>query len=219
MATLLLRLAAPLQAWGANSKFEIRNTEREPTKSGVIGLLAAALGRSREDSMTDLCQLRFGIRVDQEGKLLRDFHMAKSKKDSYVTNRYYLSDAIFLVALETENTELLKEIDYSLNHPAYPLFLGRRSCPPSFPLNLGIYDMSMLECLKQYPSLVPEWSKKKGKNCRIIYDDMGMGIRTSRCRDIPISFSQKHRQHGYRLVAEEQIAVLQKEHDPMQKLR
>ena len=44
MATLLLRLAAPLQAWGADSKFETRKTAREPTKSGVIGLLAAALG-------------------------------------------------------------------------------------------------------------------------------------------------------------------------------
>ena len=28
MATLLLRLAAPLQAWGADSKFETRKTGR-----------------------------------------------------------------------------------------------------------------------------------------------------------------------------------------------
>ena len=50
MATLLLRLAAPLQAWGADSKFETRKTGREPTKSGVIGLLAAALGLRRDES-------------------------------------------------------------------------------------------------------------------------------------------------------------------------
>ena len=49
MATMLLRLAAPLQAWGVDSKFEIRKTNREPTKSGVLGLLAAALGLRRED--------------------------------------------------------------------------------------------------------------------------------------------------------------------------
>ena len=48
MATLLLRLAAPLQSWGADSKFEVRKTNREPTKSGVLGLLAAALGYRRE---------------------------------------------------------------------------------------------------------------------------------------------------------------------------
>ena len=50
MATLLLRLAAPLQAWGADSKFETRKTGREPTKSGVVGLLAAALGLRRVGS-------------------------------------------------------------------------------------------------------------------------------------------------------------------------
>ena len=50
MATLLLRLAAPMQAWGCGSKFDTRRTNREPTKSGVVGLLAAALGIRREQS-------------------------------------------------------------------------------------------------------------------------------------------------------------------------
>ena len=76
MSTLLLRLAAPIQSWGNDSRFEVRRTGKEPTKSGVIGLLAAALGRSRADSLDDLCSLRFGVRVDQEGQLLRDFHTA-----------------------------------------------------------------------------------------------------------------------------------------------
>ena len=49
MATLLLRLAAPLQSWGMDSKFETRKTNREPTKSGVVGLLAAALGIRRDE--------------------------------------------------------------------------------------------------------------------------------------------------------------------------
>ena len=44
MAVLMLRLAAPMQSWGTDSKFEVRKTNREPTKSGVVGLLAAALG-------------------------------------------------------------------------------------------------------------------------------------------------------------------------------
>ena len=78
MATLLLRLAAPLQSWGADSKFETRKTEREPTKSGVIGLLAAALGLRRDDDagLQPLCGLRFGVRIDREGELLVDFHTA-----------------------------------------------------------------------------------------------------------------------------------------------
>src|SRR5690554_5614048 len=99
MSTLLLRLAAPMQGWGVDT-FERRGTERIPTKSGVVGLLASALGRRRNESIDDLTKLRFGVRVDREGTLLRDFHTARSQKSAYVTIRYYLSDAVFLVGLE-----------------------------------------------------------------------------------------------------------------------
>lgn len=82
MATLLLRLAAPLQSWGMDSKFETRKTNREPTKSGVVGLLAAALGIGREEpeKLIPLNQLRFGVRVDQEGDFLVDYHVARKEK-------------------------------------------------------------------------------------------------------------------------------------------
>ena len=65
MATLLLRLAAPLQSWGADSKFETRKTNREPTKSGIIGLLAAALGLRRDDAagLARLNGLHFAVRA------------------------------------------------------------------------------------------------------------------------------------------------------------
>ena len=78
MSTLILRLAAPMQAWGADSKYNERRTCREPTKSGVIGLLAAALGCRRDDTETlaRLSTLRFGVRADREGTSLRDFQMA-----------------------------------------------------------------------------------------------------------------------------------------------
>ena len=106
MATLLLRLAAPLQAWGADSKFETRKTGREPTKSGVIGLLAAALGlrRDEREALLRLTGLRFGVRVEREGQLLVDYHTAKTQdeKTSYVTYRHYLQDAVFLAGIESE---------------------------------------------------------------------------------------------------------------------
>ncbi|HAG14490.1 MAG TPA: type I-E CRISPR-associated protein Cas5/CasD, partial [Ruminococcus sp.] len=116
MSTLLLRLAAPLQSWGDSAKFEIRSTGREPTKSGVIGLLAAALGISREDkeALQQLNALRFGIRADREGKLLRDFHTARDAKTAYVTYRDYLSDAVFLSGLESDNDAFLQKLNYAL---------------------------------------------------------------------------------------------------------
>ena len=135
MATLLLRLAAPLQAWGADSKFETRKTNREPTKSGVIGLLAAALGLRRDESegLARLTGLRFGVRVEREGQLLVDYHTAKTQdeKNSYVTYRHYLQDAVFLAGLESEDAALLQQLQDALQHPAFPLYLGRRSCPPA----------------------------------------------------------------------------------------
>ena len=95
MSTLLLRLAGPMQSWGTDSKFDVRRTGREPSKSGVIGLVAAALGIARQDrqALQTLNSLRFGVRVDREGALLRDFHTARPEKGTpYVTYRYYLSD-------------------------------------------------------------------------------------------------------------------------------
>src|SRR5258706_11213757 len=76
MSTLLLRLAAPMQSWGTQSRFVVRDTGLEPSKSGVIGLLCAALGRPREAPMEDLARLRMGVRVDREGVMQTDYHTA-----------------------------------------------------------------------------------------------------------------------------------------------
>ncbi|MFQ5421285.1 MAG: type I-E CRISPR-associated protein Cas5/CasD, partial [Anaerolineae bacterium] len=72
MPTLLLRCVAPLQAWDTQSNFGVRTTGREPSKSGIIGLLCAALGRPRAEPVADLAALKMGVRVDQEGRILRD---------------------------------------------------------------------------------------------------------------------------------------------------
>ena len=76
MTVLLLRLAGPLQAWGVKSKFSIRATELAPTKSGILGMLAAAVGRRRTDPVEDLLTLGFGVRKDQPGTVIRDLHTA-----------------------------------------------------------------------------------------------------------------------------------------------
>lgn len=202
MATLLLRLAAPLQSWGDESKFEVRRTMSFPTKSGVIGMLAAALGYSREDSLDELNKLKFGVRVDREGKLVRDFHIAIGEKP-YITNRYYLSDAIFLVGLESNNGDFLNTIENALKNPAFPLFLGRRSCPPTMPFLLGIRDVNLMTALKNEQWLLEEWRQKcicDKSECklRIIADsDDSDGIVI---RDVPVSFSPVHRKFGWRKV-------------------
>lgn len=204
MSTLLLRLAAPLQSWGVDAKFNRRGTERIPTKSGVVGLIAAALGRRRNESIDDLQVLRFGVRVDREGALLRDYHTAKSKEAAYVTHRYYLSDAVFLVALEGDY-KFLSDIEYALKSPVFPLSLGRRSCPPEGRVSLGIRDKTLLEALRDEPWLVSDWAKKKEVpqvHLRIVTDAGEEDTATYFQRDVPLSFNQLHRRFGFRRVFE-----------------
>jgi CRISPR system Cascade subunit CasD len=230
MSTLLLRLTAPLQSWGVDSKFDRRGTQRAPTKSGVIGLIAAGLGRRRDESVEDLAALRFGVRIDQEGTLLRDYHTVKSSTTSYVTHRYYLSDAIFLVGLEGDEA-LLAKIEDALQRPAFPLFLGRRSCPPEGKISLGIRSgKSLLESLREEPWLLadrPRSRKAAQVRLRIIVD-AGEKDAAFLQRDIPLSFSQVHRQFGFRRVYEPNALVIQHpgahekekptEHDPILEL-
>lgn len=203
MSTLLLRLAAPLQSWGVDAKFDRRGTERAPTKSGVIGLIAAALGRRRNDSIEDLQTLRFGVRIDQAGTLLRDYHTAKSKESAYVTNRYYLADAVFLVGLEGDPV-LLADIEYALHYPVFPLFLGRRSCPPEGPVSLGVrVNKTLVEALQEEAWLIRPISRSADKPSlplRLQIDATDKDVDVSFVRDVPLSFDQTHRQYGYRRV-------------------
>ena len=227
MATLLLRLAAPLQSWGADSKFDTRRTGREPTKSGVIGLLAAALG-IRRDADAEIqalsAALHFGVRVDREGELLRDFHMAHSKKTSYLTNRYYLSDAVFLVGLESDDAALLAKLEDALHHPAFPLFLGRRSCPPTPPLSLGVRDGELLTVLREEPRIPHEG--KPTRSIRIVTDGIPGERNTGIQRDVPVSFDPRCRrfadravtQWGFVALPDETASYSFTEHDPMSEL-
>lgn len=221
MSVLLLRFAAPLQAWGSSSKFDIRTTEREPTKSGVIGMIASALGIQRnaenaDDELKKLNEMRFGVRVEKEGKLIKDFHMVRKIENrkmtaSYITDRYYLSDAVFLVAIESDDTELLKKIESALQRPVYPLFLGRRSCPPTLPVVYGMRDSELTEILRNEPPLIQDSKNKSAM--RIVYDTLSDGTVV---RDCPVSFSQLHRQYGFRMKKEEILMLY--EHDPMNEL-
>ncbi len=225
MAVLLLRFAAPLQSWGADSKFETRRTSREPTKSAVIGMLASAIGLKRDqtEELEVLNKLHFGVRVDKEGELLVDFHTAKNpekRNADYVTYRHYLQDAVFLVGIECEDAEMLETLKQALEQPAFPLYLGRRSCPPTLPLLLGIRQGSLLEIL-QKESLLREGGDVGA--LRIVMDADPGEHGSAVLKDVPLSFDPKYRQYGYRsakevYVRKEASASNDTEHDPLSEL-
>lgn len=125
---LLLRMEGPMQSWGLRSRWDVRDTGHEPTKSGVIGLIGCAMGLSRGEPELERIDrgFLFGVRIDRPGIISTDYHTvtgyhrtaagdfkhsgssgkAKSltKAQEYgestiVSQRDYLHDSAFLVAL------------------------------------------------------------------------------------------------------------------------
>jgi CRISPR system Cascade subunit CasD len=138
--TLLLRLEGPMQSWGYRSRFDYRDTALEPTRSGVIGLICAAMGIARGEDISRFDVIRMGVRVDKYGRPERDYHTALnvikadgSGTDTVVSYRDYLADAAFTVGLQAEDKALLEEIDQALRDPRWVLFLGRKAFPLSAP--------------------------------------------------------------------------------------
>jgi len=209
MDTLLIRLIGPQQAWGVQSAGENRDTGREPSKSGVIGLLCAAMGRPRQQPLEDLNALRMGVRVEREGNLESDYQtihrinwVGESSPGS-ISTRYYLSGAAFLVGLEGD-LALLERLQAALLHPHWLLYLGRKAFPPSLPIYLpdGLCKGQTLEeALRVYPWLLSdllaneETLQKIGPmidpppNLRIVLEDTQGEIT---CMDSPVSFSDRH---------------------------
>ncbi len=209
MPTLLLRLGAPLQSWGSSSYYDNRETDDMPTKSGIVGMMAAALGRKRDAELADLVKLQMGIRVDAPGRRVRDFQVTKmgEKLNANISTRVYLSDAVFLAGLYSENEDELKNLDFALRHPKYALFLGRRSCPPTFPLSLGIRQRALYEALYEEEWLLPEKVRKRRlwkneKELLRIVIETGEGEGGGLKKDCPLSFSPFGREYGYRLIKE-----------------
>ncbi len=197
MHTLLLRLAGPMQSWGIQSRFSVRDTALDPSKSGIVGLLCSALGWPRTADLTHLAALRMGARVDQQGRLSYDFHTAQNVlkaaggiKDTEPSRRYYLADAIFLVGLEGSDLALLQKLHAALCHPVWPLFLGRKAFVPGSPIWLpgGLQKESdLVTALGAYPWLGSAHVEQPDRLRLVIEDANGAEVRP----DQPLSFADR----------------------------
>jgi CRISPR system Cascade subunit CasD len=198
MMTLLLRLEGPMQSWGTQSRFRDRDTGREPSKSGVVGLLCAALGRQRAEPVADLAALRMGVRVDREGVVRVDYQtagggawlngrygVARAENpgvETAISSRAYLSDASFLVGLEARTLEqepLLLRLNVALRAPVWPLYLGRKGYVPSMPVRLpdapeaggpGIVSKTLLDALCDAPLPPPQRGEREDASFRLVIE-------------------------------------------------
>ena len=176
--TLFLRLTGPMQSWGERARWSVRDTASEPTKSGITGLLACALGLNADHDLHSLSEkIRIGIRCDQSGTRLLDYHtvgggydepmlLMADGKPKYIpntnpklphtepTHRAYLCDASFFVAIQSDD-ETITQLAQAVQDPVWIYFLGRKSCPPSEPVFVGMGNHTTLEdALKEYLPVV-----------------------------------------------------------------
>ncbi len=266
---LLVRLAAPLQSWGVVSRFSQRDTHTRPTKSAIIGLCAAALGRDRTDPIDDLAELVYGVRADHPGTPVRDYHtvgagrypirprdiitdhrraaaVAKSmeaadgpsfghheladwygapkkiaadpasgtlisgelSRRAMITERWYLSDAAFLVGLQHEDKTLLKQIAHALEHPKQLLWLGRKSCPPSGTLAAGIEPGTLSEVFASKRLLPgPDGSETPGRR-PWAWIQAAPGTRgAAPVNDQPVTFDPARRTHATRWETRTRVTI------------
>lgn len=209
MTALLLRLAAPMQSWGTSSRFTRRATDRVPSKSGIVGLLAAAQGRRRTDPLEELLSLRLAVRTEQAGRLERDFQTATRTGDRNpvsVSTRHYLADAVFLAAVEGD-TSLLEGLRDALRRPQFPLYLGRRSCPPAGRVEQGLREGDAVAALRAEPWQASAWFRRSCPEPQVALElvadsreDDGGTEPPELVRDAPLSFDPRHRQWEWRSV-------------------
>jgi len=169
MEFLVFRLYGPMAAWGWVSVGEQRHSHAHPSRSAVLGLIAAALGVKRHQE-TELSQIneQYGVAVMAEttGEWLRDYHTVQVPKakgkakyhtrrdelrlgDLYtiLSQRDYRTDACYTLAIWSRASlpiYSLEDIRAALIRPRFALYLGRKSCPPSLPLRPVIADESTL---------------------------------------------------------------------------
>ncbi len=161
---LALMLDAPLQSWGFASRFQRRTTGLHPTKSGVIGLICAAMGHAKrpveeDDLLRQLATLKMtSIAIARDYPRLEDFHTVGGGYDKKtqsqfiprkasggpcdnptVTRRQYLADARFGVIL-TGDRALLERVAAALQDPVWGVWFGRKNCIPAEPIHRGLFD-------------------------------------------------------------------------------
>jgi len=210
---LLLWFEAPLQSWGASSKFDKRETMEFPTKSGVYGLILSAMGASGEqkDLLSRLSDMKMSV-FSYEGKnntnsVLIDYHTVGGgydEKDPWqnlhipkksdgskpvgtgtkITYRYYLQNAKFGIILEIPQ-DLEKNIEEALKNPVYQICFGRKNCIPTDFIFRGIFN-SYEEANQELSNIVNR--KELHEVFKVVDGKEEEGDESFYLKDVPLQF-------------------------------
>ncbi len=164
MKILTFLLSGPLQSWGDEARWDRRSTAALPSKSAIVGLLGCCLGYKRGDEqLRELSEsIHLAVRADRSGRPLWDYQtvqnpggkilnsMGKPRGETIITPKQYLQNAAFQVFIYG-NDDLLHKCYDAMQHPQWPIYLGRRSCIPALPIIPRIVEYpSIVEALEHY---------------------------------------------------------------------
>ncbi|WP_179394523.1 type I-E CRISPR-associated protein Cas5/CasD [Lacticaseibacillus absianus] len=210
MKTLAIRLTGPLQAYGNEATFTRRTSDDHPSKSAIIGLLGAALGYRREDPrLLTLNQLAFAVRIDQPGEMMTEFQTVEWKpgRASKLSYRDLIQDAVFVVAIGSDDEALIARLADALRHPKFALFLGRRANVPAGVLDVQLIDaQDPVAVLTTWPWQASLWYQKRKRADETIelelYADAQLLEKgpTHLVKDQVESFDQRDRRSSFRSV-------------------
>ena len=167
---LVFHLTGPMGGWGGIAVGTFRPTMRHPTKSAIVGIVAAALGLGRGDDRVRSLFTCFEYAVisagteseisdfatvessepdrDETFTVLppRSLELSRKKRNTIVVDRRYVCNGYYTVIMVPKGETIfsLESIRDSLQFPTYVPYLGRKSCPLSFPMCPTIESYSKL---------------------------------------------------------------------------
>lgn len=231
---LIFRIHGVMASWGDIAVGEFRPTFDHPSKSAIMGMVAAALGirRDEEERLRELgASYRMAVRIDEPGILLRDYHTAqvpssrkgrnsrsfptrraelsvpKEELNTILSSRDYHCDAVYTICLWGNGPTPpypLADLKEHLEHPVFTLYLGRKSCPLSLPLQPQIIQgesLAVALSTAQFNDAPFIDSLTTTRDIRIFWEgdaDIGLSsVHSIHRRDDPLS--RKRWQFGNRL--------------------
>jgi CRISPR system Cascade subunit CasD len=182
-----------MAAMGEVAVGERRVGAARPTRSALLGLIAAALGIERRDEETHLALDRgygLAVRVESHGPLLQDYHtaqvpparrgkrwptrraeLAEARLETILSLREYRSDARHTVALweELDPPHPVAAIEAALKRPRFTLYFGRKACPLGLPPAPRIVSAtSLADALAGFEAAIPERERELRRGLRLL---------------------------------------------------
>lgn len=168
---LIFDLYGALSSWGGPAVGEVRGSDDHPSRSAILGMIAAALGIPREDMAAHgELDTSLGVATVTEwpGVLLRDYHTVQMPEaqrgvrwatrrrelsrdpaavQTLLSTRDHYADARYRALMWTtdRSSRPLEALAHALERPRWVLYLGRKSCPPTLPAGPRISEADTLQ--------------------------------------------------------------------------